>query len=49
MSFVMEMASEIQDIQIAVMEFDQLFELLPAKMEIHYKDCLLYTSPSPRD
>ena len=38
MSFVMEMASEIQDIQIAVMEFDQLFELLPAKMEIHYKE-----------
>ena len=38
MSFIMEMASEIQDIQIAVMEFDQLYELLPSKMEIHFKE-----------
>ena len=37
-SFIVEMASEIQDIQIAIMEFDQLYELLPSKMEIYFKE-----------
>ena len=38
LSFILKMASEIKDIQIAVMEFDQLHELLPPKKEIHYKE-----------
>ena len=38
LSFILKMASEIKDIQIAVMEFDQLHELLPTKKEIHYKE-----------
>lgn len=38
MSFIVEMASEIQDIQVAVMEFEQLYELLPTKMEIYFKE-----------
>ena len=38
LSFILKMASEIKDIQIAVMEFDQLHELLPTKKDIHYKE-----------
>ena len=32
-----------------VRDIDQIFEELENAVDDHYNDCLLYTSPSPRD